>query len=48
MKRSFLWMVLGMAMVVVCAVVAWGQGRGITVKIRAENDPNAPVTETLK
>ena len=48
MKQSFLWMVLGMAMVVACAVVAWGQGRGITVKIRAENDPNAPVTETLK
>gem|GEM_PF-1281160 len=48
LKGFFLWMLLGMALVVVCTVVAWGQGRGISVKIRAANDPNAPVSENVK
>ena len=48
MKRLLSFMALGMVMVVFCTGFAWGQGRGITVKIRAENDPNAPVSENLQ
>ena len=48
MKRLSLWMVLVATLVFVYSVIAWGQGRGITVKIRAENDPNAPVSESLQ
>lgn len=48
MKRWLLWTVLGPAVLVACASLAWGQSRGITVKIRGEDDSNAPVTESLK
>ena len=41
MNRLLLLTILGMALVVECAVPAWGESWSITVKIRAENDPNA-------
>ncbi len=48
LRRLVLWSFLAAALVSTSVLFAWAQGRGISVKVRAENDPNAPVAENVQ